>query len=110
MRTYRKNSRIPWMAVMSAFLFLAMLITFVYGVQNLASSSEEEQRSSLAKAVRRSVVQCYALEGVYPRDLTYLEKNYGLVIDRSRYIVHYQASSANLFPDIVIFDAFPGGE
>ena len=57
----------------------------------------------LEQAVRRAAVQCYALEGSYPSDLTYLEQHYGLMLNHDRYVVHYQSLGSNLMPQIAVF-------
>ncbi len=54
--------------------------------------------ASVERAIRSSIAQCYALEGAYPPDLAYLEKNYGLLLDEKRYIFDYQVPGANVFP------------
>lgn len=84
------------------FLFLFLLIWFSLG--NLSESAREEQLDSTHQAVRRAAVQCYALEGSYPADLSYLEENYGLIIDHERYLVHYQSLGSNLMPQIAVFE------
>lgn len=54
------------------------------------------------EAVLRSAVQCYSVEGVYPSDLDYLEKYYGLMIDHKTYIIGYDAFSSNLLPQVTV--------
>jgi hypothetical protein len=54
--------------------------------------------TSVERAIRSSVVQCYALEGAYPPDLAYLEKNYGLMLDHARFDFKYDVPGANVFP------------
>ena len=50
--------------------------------------------------MRRSALQCYVVEGVYPPDLAYLEDNYGLQVNTEDYYVTYEAFSSNLPPTI----------
>ena len=54
------------------------------------------------EAVSRTVMQCYALEGVYPPDIEYLRERYGLVIDEARYYVYYEVVAGNIHPVIDI--------
>lgn len=60
----------------------------------------EQSAQSVEDTVMRSAMQCYAVEGVYPQSLDYLEEHYGLVINHDRYIVSYDAFSSNLPPQI----------
>ncbi|MGN8938654.1 hypothetical protein ACTNAU_08465, partial [Bittarella sp. HCP28S3_D9] len=57
-----------------------------------------------AAAVRRAVVQCYAVEGAYPADLQYLEERYGLQINHRRYIVDYNILAPNVAPQITVLE------
>ena len=68
-----------------------------------STSTQSEQLIATEQAVRRAAVQCYALEGSYPSDLTYLEQHYGLMLNHDRYVVHYQSLGSNLMPQIAVF-------
>jgi hypothetical protein len=46
----------------------------------------------------------YAVEGRYPESIDYIEENFGIFIDRTRYIVHYQIFATNVFPDIAVIE------
>ena len=58
----------------------------------------------LEKAIDRSITQCYALEGVYPDNLAYLEQEYGLTYNKEHFFVDYQYIGSNLRPDITIIE------
>jgi hypothetical protein len=82
-------------------IFIAIIVVAMwFSIGGVASSVEKNQSDFLADAVRRSAVQCYALEGRFPPDLKYLEDNYSLVIDRQRYAVYYEPMASNLVPQI----------
>lgn len=49
-------------------------------------------------------VACYAAQGAYPPDLSYIEEHWGVQIDRSRYAVFYQVEGSNLMPDITVLE------
>ena len=53
-------------------------------------------------AVLQGAVQCYALEGFYPEDLTYLKEHYGLTYDPEKYVVSYEVIGSNLMPDVAV--------
>lgn len=84
------------------FLFIAVFV--VMGVQNVFTSSGAEQLRVMEQAIRRSAVQCYAIEGRYPENLTYLEENYGLLLNKDRFIYHYQRIGSNIVPEIWVFE------
>lgn len=101
--------------ILPVVLFAALILMVWGGLNRLSQSTREEQLRSAQQAVRRAAVQCYALEGSYPPDLSYLEQHYGLMIDHERYIVHYQPLGSNLMPQIAVFalndeDSLPAAE
>ncbi len=87
----------PVIAV-AAFLF------FTTAVNRLGSGREAEQRRQLETALRRSCVTCYAVEGIYPPSIEYLEQHYGIQIDRTRFTIHYDIFAENLMPDITVME------
>ena len=66
------------------------------------SRLKTESLEAVEQAVLHSAGQCYAVEGVYPSELSYLEEHYGLTINHSRYVVTYEAFSSNLPPDVQV--------
>ena len=70
--------------------------------RGLGSRADEESLDLTAQAIRRAAVQCYALEGAYPANLSHLEERYGVQVDESRFFVDYQYVAANLMPDITV--------
>lgn len=68
----------------------------------IAPAAERESREMVETAVRRSAVQCYAIEGAYPRSLQDLRDRYGLSVDETRWMVDYRYLADNLSPDIAV--------
>ncbi|MBQ6621411.1 MAG: hypothetical protein IJH75_01065 [Mogibacterium sp.] len=95
----KKRNRTPWIVlIVLVVLVVAAIASHAYRVSraNLA----EEGAVAVRDAVRRTALQCYVVEGVYPPDLAYLTENYGLQINSRDYYVTYNAFSENLPPDI----------
>ena len=90
-------SMLVCLAVMAALALLVVINVKAYG-----SSYNERRLDEIRNTVLSCVSQCYALEGVYPPDLQYLEDNYGLIMDKSRYIYHYEMFASNIFPDVKV--------
>ncbi len=84
-------------------LIIVFIYFFNYAVDNVHSSNEYEKFEILADAIKRSAVQCYAIEGFYPGSIKYLEDNYGLVVDHEKYVVSYDVFASNLMPDIEVY-------
>ena len=58
----------------------------------------------LLQTLRRAAVACYAAEGIYPPDISYLEEHYGIQIEKDRFAVYYDVFASNLMPDITVID------
>jgi len=88
---------LPMMA--GIFIVLALLLA---GTRLIEHSSRAEGTRLAEESIRRASVQCYALEGFYPRNLDYLIERYGIMVDRDTYFVHYQYTADNLAPDVTV--------
>ena len=89
-----------WFPVLCA----GILFFFVTAVSGLKDGNGTEERKQLEEAIRRSVITCYAAEGVYPPDFSYVKGKYGIVVDESRYLVVYDVFAENLMPDITVLE------
>jgi hypothetical protein len=76
----------------------ALAVVVAVALLQISGRTGELSTESVERAIRSSIVQCYALEGAYPPDLAYLEKNYGLMLDGTRYVFDYQVPGSNVFP------------
>ena len=79
----------------------AVLIAGIYYIGNLGN----EQGILLTReAAVRTAVQCYAIEGIYPPDVAYMEEHYKFSYDKSKYYIHYDAFASNIMPTIVVYE------
>ena len=88
--------------VLSMLIFAAIILLFYFAVDASGKSTIEKQQESLENALERDIVQCYAIEGMYPPDLPYLENHYGLTYDKTMFFVDYQPIASNLYPDVTV--------
>ncbi|HBU11846.1 MAG TPA: hypothetical protein DEB31_03715 [Clostridiales bacterium] len=103
--TKQKKSATDSVKYLVPVLFFVLIVAVVLiGLQNVSVSSKGENLKVMEQSIRRSAVQCYAIEGRYPPSLKYLQDNYGLLLDEGRYIYHYQAEGMNMMPDIAVFE------
>ncbi|MDR2587104.1 MAG: hypothetical protein LBC23_02430 [Coriobacteriales bacterium] len=93
------TSRLLWTLV-----FVALVCVLVIGGSGGWSNTvTDKQAQFVADSVRRSAIQCYAIEGSFPPTIggvEYLRDNYGLTIDSKRYVVYYESLGDNLIPQI----------
>jgi hypothetical protein len=87
-----------------SLLCLVLLAFFAVKVLTGISKDVSVRELDLAEnTVRRYAVQCYAMEGSYPKDLAYLVEHYGLYLNENKFNYHYRYNGANLLPSIMVF-------
>ena len=100
---YHESKKIRWPLRAAAAVLLAAAVWLGVCLRWEQDLSEQTVRS-IREAVTRSAAQCYAVEGVYPSSLEYLEKNYGLVLNHDRYYIIFDAFSSNLPPTVEVLE------
>lgn len=88
--------------LLPVLIFLLLVAFLLAGVREADRTSDEKGAAVLEQAVRRAVVQCYAIEGMYPPDVDYLKAHYGIHYDTEKYVVHYEVFAGNVLPDITV--------
>ncbi len=84
---------------LAALLLLAAVLLLLHAGK-ADFGLDGDSAAAIRAAVQRSALQCYAVEGVYPPNLQYLEDNYGLQINEEDFYVSYEAFASNLPPSV----------
>ena len=84
--------------------FVPVMVLFVYGISSVSLTSRTKARESLEETLNRDIVHCYAVEGVYPPSLDFIEQNYGLEYDTDMLYVDYVPIASNIYPDVTVID------
>ena len=88
---------------MAGLVAFALVIALAWFASDAVGASLREQGElSMRNAILNSAKQCCAIEGAYPSSLSYLEENYGLVINRSDYAITYEVFADNVMPNVVV--------
>lgn len=95
MKYIRKN----WFAILS---FCVIFIFIYFSFQSIQKSTEDNRQDSLDKALKRGILECYALEGQYPKSLDYLVKNYHIIYNKDEFDIKYEIFASNIMPNITI--------
>lgn len=90
--------------ILPAAVFLILFCLFWAGFSGTSDWNSAQSRKVMQTAIQKSIVNCYAVEGVYPPNIQYLENHYGLIIDHNKYIVDYESVGSNVMPSVKIFD------
>ena len=88
--------------LVSVAFFVAMVAVLVAGLTQVDQRNSAEQTAALKDSVLRATLVCYAVEGRYPADISYLEQHYGITYDHQQYIVRLDSFAQNLLPDIYV--------
>ena len=84
-----------------SFVVVILAVAGIYYMGNIGS----EQGIKLTReAAVRTAVQCYSIEGIYPPNVDYMEANYKLKYDKSKYYIHYDAFASNIMPTIEVYE------
>lgn len=103
MKVQRGNSVVSGLRT----LFVPLVAVFAVcclltAVGNVEAGHSEESEKRVEDTIKKAVVSCYAIEGVYPATLEYIEEYYGLQIDHERYDVFYEIFADNIMPEITV--------
>ena len=103
---YTTESRIPRLPLrlIAALLPVCVACLFVFSVRSFGTYTADKQLESLENALHRNIIQCYAIEGIYPPSLSYLKDHYGLTYDEDRFFVDYHHVAGNLYPDVTVLE------
>lgn len=88
-------------------MLLAAAVFFLGSVSRLEESRRREGRQQLEITLQRIAVSCYASEGFYPPDISYMQQHYGLRFDEESYVIHYQLTASNWMPEITVLERSP---
>ena len=94
------NRKVFWIGLLAGLVILCIILVPI--CRRAARDMDEQSTSSVQEAVIRSAVQCYAVEGAYPNNLTYLEEHYGLIVNTDDYVIDYRAAGENLTPQVTV--------
>ena len=85
-------------------IFCGFIGVLLKGLDYFSSINETQSLELLKQSVHRATVQCYAVEGIYPPKLEYLEEHYGVVYDKDKYGVEYGCFASNIMPTIIVYE------
>ena len=90
--------------ILPCVLFAAMLAWLIIAVSNASDSAKNKELSALKTNIENGITMCYAIEGMYPESVEYLCESYGLIYDKSKYIVYYDSFASNIRPTVTVLE------
>ena len=88
--------------VISLFSFMLAVFILLFTINYLKTKTVSESIQVMEANIRKAAISCYAIEGGYPDNLEYLEKHYGLQLDKKKYVIEYDVIGSNVMPWIAV--------
>lgn len=85
------------------FFFVGCILILIYGFSNINTSLSSLDEKRVKKNLDSALITCYSVEGKYPKDLSYLTKNYGFVYDTDLYFITYDFQGQNVYPNTYVY-------
>ena len=103
-RVFREKRSSGAVKAVAFIVVVVVLLILIYrAFSSLSETQMEKQIEITQDAIIKAAVQCYALESRYPTGLKYLEDNYGLTLDKERYVYHYRTIGSNMVPEVKVY-------
>ena len=83
---------------------IAVVFMAVVGLRQAEVAGRAEGLRILEEGILRAVVKNYAIHGSFPENIRQVEENFGIHIDRTRFLVHYNIIAPNIMPHIVVIE------
>lgn len=97
-----KRKKRPLTIFLSAAVFAAAAVIAGAGLMRTDRVQSGYMTRNVRSSIVRAAAMCYAAEGAYPESLEYLEENYGVRINRQKYIIHYSFAGSNVSPEVAV--------
>ena len=88
----------------SILFFAALIAAFIFLVSNITNTNNGRELQIVRDAVKNAALTCYAVEGMYPDDISYLRQHYNLSYNEDLYVVYYRPLASNLMPSIKVVE------
>lgn len=90
-----------------SYIIIAIILMLVgfyttNAISKLSNEGSGMRVDSIEYTLNRTVIECFALEGIYPPNLQYLEEGYGIILNYDIYEYFYEFNGANLRPRIEV--------
>jgi len=98
-----ENPKPVWGSALPVITFILIFGFFFYAITRLSENATEQQIASLETAVTRDILHCFASEGEYPESIKYIEDNYALSYDHTKYEIQYLPGGDGNLPTVKVW-------
>lgn len=102
----KEKGRFHWMKdkMVSIAILAGITLVLIFGTFYISNLGNKQGLQLTREAVNRAMVECYAIEGNYPPNLEYMEENYGLSYDHTKYYIFYEVFASNIMPTVEVYE------
>lgn len=100
--TYASTKRKRIRIIAACVVIVVLLAVVGIGLKVTNENMKAQGAESLCVAIESGARQCAAIEGSYPASLSYLEENYGIVVNHEDFIVTYEIFAENIPPSVTV--------
>lgn len=105
MKNLKNSKNRIWRSLLLSIATFVLLMGILFVAMTHFKSINDEQGLALTEnSIRKAVLQCYAIEGMYPSDISYLKEHYNLELDNEKYIISYECYASNIMPMIFVYE------
>lgn len=90
--------------VTAILIFVVLIIAFVLLINSITNKGSGRELEVVRDAVKNAALTCYAVEGMYPKELQYLRDHYNLSYNQDKYMVYYRPFASNVIPSIKVVE------
>ncbi len=81
---------------------ILIFVIIIAGLRTMNASTAKNGQATLEKAMRRGIMECYVMEGHYPKSLNDLKKHYHVSYNEKDYQVTYHYKNSYTLPTFTI--------
>lgn len=96
------KKKLKKIGLLMAIIVIGYISMYMSSIDKFWENGQEDTNVAIENAIRKSALECYALEGSFPPSIDYLKENYGLIVNEDAYFYHYQVTASNMIPDIKV--------
>ncbi|WP_051532851.1 hypothetical protein [Lachnobacterium bovis] len=85
-----------------ALLFLMLFLDFSIFSDNLNNRTLAQEQKFIEEALEKNITTCYCVEGFYPPNLNYIEREYGFTYNSTKFYIDYTFIADNLRPHVIV--------
>ena len=90
--------------IRQTIMFALVIVLLVVSVTFFAGFYSRQNLLLIKQNVKRTAIECYSIEGMYPPNIDYIVDNYSFYYDSDKYFIFYETFASNVMPTIEVYE------